>query len=88
MVNFAERKKRVINVDQLEKLVKDGEIVAFSAKVLGAGVITKKITIGAVAFSAEAKRKITSAGGQAMTLAELWEKHPKGTNVRLLKAGD
>ena len=88
MLNFAERKRRVINVDQLERIVNDGDVVVFPAKVLGSGVITKKITIGALNFSAEAERKITSAGGKTMTLAELWEKHPKGTNVRLLKAGE
>ena len=88
MINFAERKRRVINVDQLDKLVKDGDVVVFPAKVLGSGNITKKITIGALSFSAEAKRKITSAGGKVMTVAELWETHPKGTNVHLLKAGE
>lgn len=88
MVNFAERKRRVINVDQLDRLVKDGDVVVFPAKVLGSGIMTKKITIGALAFSSEAKRKIIAAGGEAITLAELWEKHPKGTNVRLLKAGE
>ena len=88
MLNFAERKRRVINVDQLEKIVNDGDVVVFPSKVLGSGVITKKVTIGALSFSAEAKRKIVSAGGKTMTLAELWEKHPKGTNVRLLKAGE
>ena len=88
MLNFAERKRRVINIDQLEKIVNDGDVVVFPAKVLGSGVITKKVTIGALSFSAEAKRKIVSAGGKTMTLAELWEKHPKGTNVRLLRAGE
>jgi len=88
MLNFAERKRRVINVDQLDKIVNDGDVVVFPAKVLGSGVISKKVTIGALSFSAEAKRKITSAGGKTMTLAELWESHPKGTNVRLLKAGE
>lgn len=88
MINFAERRKRILNVDQLDRLVKDGDVVVFPSKVLGTGSISKKITIGALNFSSEAKRKIVSAGGQALTIAELWEKHPKGTNVRLLRAGE
>lgn len=88
MINFAERKRRVINVDQLDKIVNDGDVVVFPAKVLGTGVITKKITIGAYNFSAEAKRKIEAAGGQTMTILDFYEKHPKGTNVRLLKGAE
>ena len=57
MINFAERKRRVINVDQLDRIVNDGDVIVFPAKVLGTGVITKKVTIGAFNFSAEAKRK-------------------------------
>lgn len=88
MMNFAERKRRVINVDQLDKIVNDGDVVVFPAKVLGTGVITKKITIGAYNFSAEAKRKIEAAGGKTMSILDLWEKNPKGTNVRLLKGAE
>ena len=88
MLNFAERKRRIINVDQLDRIVSDGDVVVFPAKVLGTGVITKKITIGAFKFSAEAKRKIESVGGTAMSIEDLWEKHPKGTNVRLLKGAE
>lgn len=78
------KNRNVINVDELNKLVKDGDIVIVPTKVLGSGVITKKITIGALQFSGEAKRKIVSSGGKAMDLVEFWEKHPKGTNVRLI----
>ena len=88
LANAPLRRKHVINVDQLDKLVNDGDVVVFPAKVLGSGNITKKITIGALKFSAEAARKINAAGGKTMSVAELWEKHPKGTNVRLLKAGE
>jgi large subunit ribosomal protein L18e len=79
------RKKRVINVDQLNAIVKDGDVVVIPSKVLGSGVIDKKITVGALNFSSDAKRKISSAGGTTLSIAELWEKHPKGTDVRILK---
>ena len=85
LVNTPLRKKRVVNVDQLNQLVKDGEVVVVPSKVLGSGVIDKKVVIGAVHFSDEAKRKIVSAGGTPLSIIELWEKYPKGTDVRILR---
>jgi large subunit ribosomal protein L18e len=79
------RKRRVVNVDQLNTVINDGDVVVIPSKVLGSGTISKKVTVGALNFSTDAKRKIISAGGTTLTIAELWEKHPKGTNVRLLK---
>ena len=84
LVNAPLRKKKVLNVDQLNSLVKDGEIIVVPSKILGSGVINKKITIGALNFSNEAKRKIAAAGGTPLSIIELWEKHPKGTNVRII----
>jgi large subunit ribosomal protein L18e len=85
LINAPLRKRRVINVDQLNHIVNDGEIVVIPTKVLGSGVIDKKIIVGALHFSNEARRKIISAGGTPLSIIELWEKHPKGTNVRLLR---
>ena len=86
LVNAPLRKRRVINVDQLNHLIKeDGETVVVPSKVLGSGVIDKKVTVGALQFSSEARRKIVSAGGTCVSIIELWEKHPKGTDVRLLR---
>jgi len=84
LINKPLRKKRVLNVDQLSNLVKNGDIVVIPSKLLGSGVIDKKIVVGAMQFSNEAKRKIMSAGGTPLSIIELWEKHPKGTEVRIL----
>lgn len=85
LVNKPLRKKRVVNVDQINEIISDGDIVVVPSKVLGSGVINKKVVIGALQFSNEAKRKINSAGGTVLSIVELWEKHPKGTGVRILR---
>lgn len=85
LINKPLRKKRVINVDQLNAIVEDGDVVVIPSKVLGSGVINKKVVIAALNFSNEAKRKISAVGGTTLSIIELWEKHPKGTNVRLLR---
>ena len=85
LINAPMRSKRVVNVDQLNTIVNEGDVVVIPSKVLGSGVITKKVVVGALQFSSEARRKITAAGGTVLSVTELWEKHPKGTNVRILK---
>jgi large subunit ribosomal protein L15 len=73
----------VVNVGQLDAAFEAGEEVTLRAlktknlakgrydllKVLGAGQLTKKLTISAHRFSASALEKIQTAGGQANVLA-------------------
>ena len=67
-----------LNVSALEKF-EDGAVVGaedfiaagllskceYGVKILGAGTLTKKLTVKASAFSASAKEKIEAAGGNA-----------------------
>ena len=66
-------KGKAINLRDLQTLTDKNEIdvTKFNyQKVLGAGDITKPLTIKAVEFSSKAKEKIQKAGGQAITLFE------------------
>jgi large subunit ribosomal protein L15 len=59
----------VINVGMLDQMAgQGGEIELGETKVLGSGRVTKKLTVSALAFSAQAKNKIEAAGGQAVEL--------------------
>jgi len=59
----------IVNVDLLDQMAgQDGKIELGETKVLGRGKVTKKLTVSALAFSAEAKSKIEAAGGQAVVL--------------------
>ncbi len=73
-----------LNVGQLERLAKAGETIAVPGKLLADGPLSKRLTVGAFGYSAEAKAKIHAAGGTALSLTELLKAHPDGTGVRLL----
>ncbi len=73
-----------VNVGQLERLAKAGETIVVPGKVLAEGRLAKALTVGAFAFSEEAREKIRAAGGTAVSLSEVIKAHPKGTGVRLL----
>jgi large subunit ribosomal protein L18e len=73
-----------VNVGQLDRIASAGETVAVAGKLLAAGRLGKRLTVGAFGFSQGAKGKIVSAGGSAVTLGDLVKAHPNGAGVRIL----
>jgi len=74
-----------VNVSRISANVKEGATVVVADKVLGAGIARPKLTVGAVAFSATAKKAIEAAGGKATTIVEIAKKHPTGKDVIIIK---
>ena len=80
--NINHKEYDIVNLDDLDKLFKNGDDVTVEAlkatgiipadkdgvKILGFGELTKKLTVHAHKFSKSALEAITSKGGQAVTL--------------------
>lgn len=73
-----------VNLSRIERFAADDETIVVAGKLLGAGVISKKVTIAAFKSSEAAKQKIASAGGKSMSIEELLSSNPKGSNVRIM----
>ena len=71
------RTRIVLNLGQVSRHVKEGEVVAVPGKVLGSGLPKEKLTIAAL--------KVEKAGGRCIPFSRLVEENPRGTNVRLLR---
>jgi len=74
-----------VNVSRISRLAKAGEAVFVPGKVLGTGLIDKKVVIGAFSFSASARSKIEGAGGTALSVEQFVKKYPKGSGVKLVE---
>ena len=74
-----------VNVGRLSRLSESGAAIFVPGKVLGTGVLDKKLFVGAFAFSPSARTKIESSGGSALTIESFLKKYPKGNGVRLVK---
>ncbi len=74
-----------VNLGRISRIAEDGQAVFVPGKVLGTGVMERKVTVGAFAFSAEARSKIQASGGSALTVEEFLKKYPKGSGVKLVK---
>ncbi|MEM0449388.1 MAG: 50S ribosomal protein L18e [Methanomassiliicoccales archaeon] len=73
-----------VNLSKLERYANEGDIIVVPGKVLGAGTISKKLTVAAYKFSDSAAKKIEEAGGRKLTIPELMREAPSGRDVRIM----
>ncbi|AUV82191.1 50S ribosomal protein L18e [Salinigranum rubrum] len=73
-----------VNLGRIERYAREDETVVVPGKVLGSGVLQKNVTVAAVDFSSTARTKIERVG-DAVTLEQLAEQNPDGSNVRVIR---
>ncbi|MBR9676453.1 50S ribosomal protein L18e [Candidatus Woesearchaeota archaeon] len=78
------RQRRIVNLQKINNYSKDGDFVIVPGKVLGDGVIDKKITVAAYQFSEAAAKKLRDNKTSTLSLDELKSKSPKGANIKII----
>ena len=73
-----------VNLSRIERYADADETIIIPGKLLGAGAISKKVTVAAFKCSEAARDKIAKAGGKSMSIEELLESNPKGSDVRIM----
>jgi large subunit ribosomal protein L18e len=82
----APSKNRIeVNIGRLSRVAKAGEAILVPGKVLGTGIIDKKVVVGAFSFSASARSKIEASGGSALSVEQFVKKFPKGSGVKIVE---
>jgi len=76
--------RAAVNLSRIERNTKEGDIVLVPGKLLAAGDLSKKVTVAAYGFSQAAVEKVAAMGGECISIPALAEKHPNGTNVKIL----
>jgi len=80
------RRKRVnINLDEIDKNTKEGEIVVIPGKVLSKGEMNKKIKVIAFNFSENAKTKLLKSKCEISNILEEIKKNPEAKGVKILR---
>jgi len=72
-----------VNVGHLDRLVENDSWVVVPGKLLAEGRLSKKVTVAAFHYSAEARAKVLAAGGTPISIHELLKAKPDGAGVRL-----
>ena len=78
------RSRANVNLSRLERFCKAKEEVIIPGKLLADGILTKQVTVACFSSSEAARKKIESAGGKVISIAQMVEKNPKGTGVRIV----
>ena len=73
-----------VNLSQINRFTKEGDIVIVPGKVLSSGHVSHKITIAAWKYSETALMKLGEAESTVVSIRELVNTNPKGTNIRII----
>ncbi len=76
--------RRTINVSQIDRLTKDGDVIVVPGKVLGTGGMSHKITLCSFSISNSGAQKILQLGGKILSYSELIKNHPTGKGVIII----
>ncbi len=77
----ARRARPEANLARINRVVNDGDVIVVPGKLLGSGALEhKNVTIGALAWSESVAEKAKAAGATLLSLPQLLEQHPKGSN--------
>ncbi len=78
------RSRVAVNLSKIERHAREGEVVVIPGKVLGGGILKKRVTIAAAQFSKTAIEKIERSGSRHMHILDLLRENPEGRGVRVL----
>jgi len=84
LLSTPRRERAQINLDEIDKNSKEGDIMVIPGKVLSQGELNKKIKIVALGFSESAKEKILKSKCEAIYILEEIKKNPKANGIKVL----
>ncbi|MGP6220906.1 50S ribosomal protein L18e [Caldiplasma sukawensis] len=73
-----------VNVGKIGNLLNENEVAVIPGKILGAGYISKKVKVSAFSISEKARKKLEEAGSQFISILDLAQSSPKGSNIKIL----
>ena len=78
------RKNRIeANLYRINNKTKKGDVIVVPGKLLGMGQLDHEITVACLDASRSAVEKIEASGSKLMSIRDLLESNPEGTNVKI-----
>lgn len=79
------RQRIAVNLSKINRNSEKSGTVVVPGKILASGTLDHAVTVAAFAASDKAKEKLAVAKSKYLSIPELVEKNPKGSNVRLIR---
>jgi large subunit ribosomal protein L18e len=78
------RQRIAVNLSKINRYTEKNATVVVPGKVLASGVLDHAITVAAFDASDKAKEKLAAAKSKYLSITELVEKNPQGSNVKII----
>lgn len=75
----------VVNLSSINRNTQKSDVVVIPGKILASGAIDHALTIAAFEASKQAIAKMKAAKANYLTINELLEKNPTGSNVKIIR---
>lgn len=80
------RSQRIaVNLSRINRNTKRADTIIIPGKLLGSGSIDHAVTVASFGVSEKAKAKLATAKAKYVSIPELLEKNPKGTNIKIIR---
>jgi len=74
-----------VNLGRISRISTKDAAIFVPGKVLGHGIVDKKLVVGAFSFSSSARAKILAVGGTPLSIEQFLKRYPKGSGVHLVR---
>ncbi len=78
------RQRVSVNLSRINRHTAKSDTIVVPGKILGSGVLDHAVTVAAFSASEKAKAKLAAAKAKYLSISELVEKNPKGSNVKII----
>jgi large subunit ribosomal protein L18e len=79
------RRQAEVNLSDINRISNEKQTVLVPGKVLANGQLDHKVSVAALNFSKTAQEKIEKSGGECISISEIIEKNPKGSNIKIVE---
>ena len=79
------QQRATVNLSRINRFTQKNDTVIVPGKLLGAGDLEHSLTVAAFSASEKAKEKLKTAKAEYLSIQELVEKYPKGSNVIIIR---
>ncbi len=77
--------RAAVNLSSINRNTKRADTIIVPGKILGTGSLTHPITVAAFSVSEKAKAKLDAIKAKYVTIPELVERNPKGSNIKIIR---
>lgn len=85
LISTSRKNQPSINISEINKEVKEGDIIIIPGKVLSQGEINKKVKIAALGFSGKAREKLIKAGSEVISILKEIKLNPNAKGIKIFK---